>query len=157
MKDYFQGQLGAWLVDGPVKDQRETLRDRVFNWFCAGCGLLLLILALGGCSTVPPQPEQPIPLHVLEKDNVEIRLMDLPCVDEVSRSIILPAQIHRFKAIHSVWPEPDGSRKFYAGCWTELTAEEAGGEEAFLVVFSDGKHAGIAKSEFKKVQGASGA
>ena len=97
-----------------------------------------------------------IPLHVLEKENVEIRLMGTPCVDAASIAQIRPLVLHRFRAIESVWPEKDGTSKAYAGCWAELTSEEAG-EEVFLLVFSDGASGGIPKSEFRKVKGQSGA
>lgn len=113
-------------------------------------------LAIAGVLYAAKAHSVDIPLHVLEKGNVEIRLMGTPCVDPASIAQIRPIVLHRFRAIESVWPERDGSRKAYAGCWAELTAEEAG-EEVFLLVFSDGASGGIPKSEFKKVKGQSGA
>ncbi len=161
MKDYFQGQVGSWLADDEVKQQRTTLRERVINWLCAGCGLLLLILALGGCTTMQPpvaQVEEVIPLHVLEKDGVVINLMGTPCVDRVSLDLVLPKHHSRLREIRSVWPERDGSRKAYAGCWMEVTKEEANNADGgFLVVFEDREHTVIEKSEFKRGKGQAGA
>jgi hypothetical protein len=39
----------------------------------------------------------------------------------------------------------------------DLTKEEAGGEESFLLVFEDQQHGVVPKSEFKKAKGQSGA
>jgi hypothetical protein len=96
-----------------------------------------------------------IPLHVAETNGVEVRLMGTPCVDPVSLSLVKPQYLERLKAIQSTWPEKDGTRKAYAGCWLELTADESP-EPAFLLVFEDGTHGVVPKSEFK-VKGQSGA
>src|SRR5688572_20318091 len=97
-----------------------------------------------------------IPIHVAEANGVEVRLMGTPCVDPISISLVKPQYLPRLKAIQSTWPEKDGTRKAYAGCWLELTPEEAA-EPAFLLVFEDGTHGVVPKSEFKKMRGQSGA
>lgn len=133
----------------PRKDERGFLR-KVIAVLGAICFVLLFLLA----ATWPTKAYADIPVHVLEKDGVQIRLMDKPCVDAKTLSQINPAQAHRFKAIESVWPERDGSRKKYAGCWVRLTKEEAKHhEDVFLLVFEDNTSGGVPASEFKKTKG----
>lgn len=136
------------------KRERATLAQRLI----AVLGTLCLVLLVCIAATWPTKAHaQAIPLHVLDKDGIEIRLMDLPCEDARSIMMIRPEALGRFKAVQSTWPEKDGSRKEFAGCWAELTAKESGGEEGFLVIFSDGESGFIPKSEFKKVRGQVGA
>lgn len=136
-KEYF-GEYPWWL------------RLTVLPWYI---WLALIVTAIWATSAAAEE----IPLHVLEKQGVEIRLMNTPCVDPVSLSLILPDKQARFKAIYSVWPERDGSKKVYAGCWTELSKEEAQAEETvFLLVFEDMQTGAVPKSEFNKKSGQSG-
>lgn len=132
------------------RDDRERLRPWVVIGLVLAVGMILLIIGVNAHA-------QDVPLHVLDKDGIEIRLLDKPCVDPLSVSMIRPDAVHRFRAVQSVWPQPDGSRKEFAGCWAELTAKESGGEDGFLVVFSDGESGFIPKAEFKKVRGQVGA
>ena len=115
----------------------------LINWLCFVC-LLVFVARVTEAADVP--------VHVLEKDGIEIRLMNSPCVDPVSVSQINPQFFEHFKGLVSVWPEKDGSRKAYAGCWAELP-----GGEAFVVVFADNTNGVIPKSEFRKVKGQVGA
>ena len=138
------------LTTEESKEERATLAQRVI----AVLGVLCLIVLVGVATNAYAEV---IPLHVLEKDGVQIRLMDGPCVDARSIMMIRPDALPRFKAIHSTWPEKDGSRKDYAGCWASLTAQESGSEDGFLVIFSDGESGFVPKSEFKKVRGQVGA
>jgi hypothetical protein len=136
------------------REERATLAQRLIAVLGALCLVLLVCIAV----TWPTNAHaQDIPLHVLDKDGVQIRLMDSPCVDARSIMMIRPDALPRFKAVQSVWPERDGSRKEYAGCWAALTAQESGSEEGFLVIFSDGESGFVPKSEFKKVRGQVGA
>lgn len=99
-----------------------------------------------------------IPVYVIDKDSVLIRLLDKPCVDKASLSQIAPEFHAKFRALDSVWPERDGSRKSYAGCWDELKKGEYGmTEDAFILVFSDGASGIIPKSEAAKKTGLRGA
>jgi hypothetical protein len=130
----------------PRKQERMTLRERVGFWFGMACLVVLVGIATNAYA-------QDIPLHVLDKDGISISLMDRPCTDPVSIGRINPQHLPRFKAVRSVWPEKDGTRKEYAGCWATLTPEESGSVEGFLIVFSDGESGFIPKSEFKKTRG----
>lgn len=137
----------------PRKEERASFRE--IASYIVG---ILCLVALGVAATWPTKAHaQDIPLHVLDKDGVQVRLMDSPCVDARSIMMIRPEALPRFKAVQSTWPEKDGSRKDYGGCWAELTAQESGGEEGFLIVFSDGESGFVPKSEFKKVRGQVGA
>lgn len=127
---------------------------RVAGIGLAAAGLIVFLISVA-VSTRAHAEE--IPLHVLEKDGIQIRLMNLPCVDPMSIMMVKPEVIGRFKGLQSSWPQQDGTLKEFQGCWADLTAQEAGGEESFLVVFSDGESGVIPKSEFKKVKGQSGA
>lgn len=123
------------------------------KWFWAGVIFIVSVVLYA-----MPVRAQDIPVHVLEKDGVEIRLMGTPCVDPKSIASINPAFLSRFKAIDSVWPEKDGSRKRYAGCWAEIKAGEYGAlEDTFVLVFEDNTSGAVPKSEFKKVKGQQGA
>jgi hypothetical protein len=133
------------------KGERGRLREIIG-------AVLLAILVFGSLIYAGKSWAEDVPLHVLEKEGVEIRLMDLPCTDSSSIVMIRVEHLARFKAIHSVWPERDGSRKAYAGCWAELSKDEVHAEEGgFLLVFSDGQSGFVPKSEFKKVKGQRGA
>lgn len=145
MKEWFQGLT---CEDG--KAERCRLRGIVF-W------VLVVVFAASLLYGLKHARGEEVPLHVLEKDGVEIRLMGTPCVDQTSIGLIQPAYLPRFRAIDSVWPERDGTRKRYAGCWMALTSEEAGGEEVFLLVFEDRATGAVPKSEFRKMRGQSGA
>lgn len=132
-------------------DRRElTILSR---WFWG-----VVVFAVGAFLYFAPKVvwAEDVPLHVLEKNGVEIRLMDTPCVDEISKGLVKPKYHSRLKAIQSVSPERDGSRKPYAGCWLEFTQEEYP-VPAFLLVFSDGQSGVVPKEEFRKVRGQSGA
>jgi hypothetical protein len=119
-------------------------------------GIIFMLGLLTGCAQAAEPSTTEIPVHTMEKDGVEINLMPGPCVDPVSISMIRPDARERFKAIKSVWPQRDGSRKAFAGCWTELTKEEVGAEEpAFLLVFEDRETGAVPKSEFR-LRGQSG-
>lgn len=135
-----------WFEGLTCEDARaERCRLRKFVFFALG------LVALGLLLVATRAYANDVPLHYLEQRGVEIRLMSGPCVDEVSIRLIRPDQVSRFRAIQSVWPERDGTRKTYAGCWAELTPAEARNVEGgFLVVFSDGESGFIPKSEFKR-------
>ena len=133
------------------KDERSRLRSIV--------GWILAASLIGGSLlyAVKANAEE-IPLYVSEKQGVVVRLMPGPCVDAISISMINPLHVGRFKAIQSFWPQRDGTVKSHAGCWTELSKEEARTEEeVFLLVFDDRETGGVAKSEFNKPKGGSGA
>lgn len=125
----------------------KWLRLTVLPWYIWAFLIFTVIFATTSVA-------EEIPLHVLDKDGVVIRLMDKPCVDPVATGMILPQALHRFRAIESMWPEKDGSRKAWGGCWAELTPEETStGQASFLLVFGDGEHGVVAKEEFKKTRG----
>lgn len=135
------------LTTDEAKEERQTLAQRVIAWL----GVVRLLVLV---SVATQTHAVEIPVQVLEKDGITIRLMNTPCVDPVSVAAINPAFLARFKGLESVWPEKDGSRKAYAGCWVELKAGESGAfEDGFLVVFSDGESGFIPKTEFKKTRG----
>lgn len=101
-----------------------------------------------------------IPVHVYEEGGVYIRLMPGPCVDGTSSALLvqhLPKYSDRAKAIESVWPMRDGTKKSYVGCWLELSAEEADGEAALVLVFEDTQGFVFKKKEFLKKPGQGGA
>ena len=151
-KQWFQGQ-----TSDDAKYERATLRQIVVAVYGA-IGALCLAFLLLVSATWPTKAiaEELIPVHVLDKDGVEISLMAAPCVDPVSLRLVRAEHHARLKALQSVWPERDGSRKAYIGCWMELSPEESGQEGgAFLVVFEDNEHGVVPKSEFKKVRGQS--
>ena len=137
----------------PRKEERSAFRT-IASY---AIGLASLIALLVAVSWPTKAHAQDVPLHVLDKEGIEIRLLDKPCVDARSVMMIRPDALPRFKAVQSVWPQQDGSRKEFGGCWAALTAQESGSEEGFLVVFSDGESGFIPKAEFKKVRGQSGA
>jgi hypothetical protein len=139
----------------PELSSREAKQERGFlRKVIAVLGALCFVLLFALAATWPTKAySQDIPLHVLDKDGVNIKLMGTPCVDAPSMSMIRPDALSRFKAIESVWPEKDGSRKAYGGCWTELTAAESGSVDGFLLVFADGASGFVPKSEFRKVRG----
>lgn len=136
------------------KQDRARLRDialKVYTVLGIACAAALLFVAIEARAVE-------IPVHVLEKDGVTVRLMGTPCVDPKSIAQINPAFLPQFKAIDSVWPEKDGSRKRYAGCWAEIKAGEYGAlEDTFVLVFEDNTSGMVSKSEFKKVRGQRGA
>ena len=137
----------------PRKEERSAFRT-IASYAIGLASLVALLVAV----TWPTKAgAQDVPLHVLDKEGIRIQLMGTPCVDPRSVMMIRPDALPRFKAVQSVWPQPDGSRKEFGGCWAALTAQESGSEEGFLVVFSDGESGFIPKSEFKKVRGQVGA
>lgn len=88
-----------------------------------------------------------------------INLMPGPCVDPFSVAFIettSPELKSRARAVDSKWLEQDGSLKSYAGCWVELTAEEAG-QPMFVMVFSDGATRAYTKKAFNTKRGQVGA
>lgn len=98
-----------------------------------------------------------IPVYVIDKDSVVIRLLNKPCVDPISLSQISPEFHSKFRALDSTWPERDGSKKDYAGCWYEVKAGEYGmPEDAFVLVFSDGASGIVPKSDAMKKTGQRG-
>lgn len=103
----------------------------------------------------------PIPVYVYEQDGTTIRLMPGPCVDAVSKVTIMrgaPQHLERFKAIESVWPMKDGTKRAFAGCWAELAAGEIGipedkagrDERVLLLLFADGQGFAMKKRDFQK-------
>ena len=99
-----------------------------------------------------------IPLHVLEKDEVTMRLMGTPCVDPVSARIglNLPPELYgKLQAIESTWLMKDGTRKDFPGCWVEVDAKLAG-EDGYFVIFSDGTYGVVPKAYFLKTKGSVG-
>lgn len=86
-----------------------------------------------------PQPKL-IPLHVHEEDGLSVRLMPGPCVEPISKASIRPIHRERAKAIESDWRMADGSVQPFAGCWIELSKEEAKtAKDVFVLFFSDGE------------------
>lgn len=150
MNESFSRLVGQFLIQQQTKEERAKLVQRVLVTIGIICAIGLILVSTRAHAT-------DIPLHVLDKDGIEIRLMDKPCVDPRSVLVIRPDALPRFKAVQSFWPTKDGSRKEFAGCWAELTAQESGSDEGFLVVFADGESGFIPKSEFRKVRGQVGA
>lgn len=151
MNESFSRAVGEFLLSQEARrERRKFIRDILIGLAC--------LVALFAAAAVPTNAlAQDIPVHVLEKDGVQIRLMNKPCVDAKTLAQINPAQAHRFKAIESVWPERDGSKKKYAGCWVRLTKEEARHhEDVFLLVFEDNTSGGVPASEFRKTKGTVG-
>jgi hypothetical protein len=140
------------IRSNPHKADRMTLRERVVVALGVVCFFFLLFLAVAWSTKAYAEE---IPVHVLEQNGVVVRLMNTPCVDPVSIAQINPAFLHRFKAIDSMWPE-NGQIKRYAGCWVEMSKEETGAEEAFLLVFEDGAKGVVPKAEAVKKRGQTG-
>lgn len=117
-----------------------------------------IMLALVLNVIAPAAYGQALPLHVHEEDGISVRLMPGPCVDPVSKANILPAHVARAKAIASDWRMMDGNMKPFAGCWIELTKEEAkSAQNLFVLFFSDGEIISVYTSAFgKKPRGATG-
>ena len=135
--------------------RRLTIMGRWF-WFTIIVTAFTFLYFLPGMAGA--QSTVDIPLYVIEKDSVLIRLLNKPCVDKVSLSQIAPEFHAKFKALDSVWPEKDGSKKSYAGCWYEVKAGEYGmPEDVFVLVFSDGASGVVPKSEAAKKTGLRGA
>lgn len=143
-KEWFYG-----VVSGE-HEERAPFRKLGFILFAA---LVLAILFSGKAFAQAP-------LHVLERDGVTINLMAGPCIDLTSTAMIassnLAGKLAEFRAIDSTWLMKDGTRQDFAGCWLELTKEQTGGEEGFLVLFSDRTFDVVAKSEFRKAKGQTG-
>ena len=143
MKDYFQG-----LTTDESREDRVMIRlfvARVLFWAAVLAGIALVTKAYS----------EEIPVHVLEDGQITLRLMPGPCTDAMSALVIsnvVPQEYHaRFKAIDSVWPEKDGSRKSYPGCWAEFSTSEAGSSEPIIfMTFSDGAYGTLPKSKFNK-------
>jgi len=152
MKEYFQGLN--------VLDEEER-QERSRYWLnllklsaCVACLLYLLGLA------IPANAQDAIPTYVVEQDSVRVRMLPTACVDPVSSMIaaqLSPPQFHtRWKAISSDWKHRDGSWHEYAGCWLEVTKEEAGAPDAvFFFTFSDGTYGQALKREVLKPKGPS--
>jgi hypothetical protein len=129
--------------------QRKDLRN---------CILILVAVAvilglLAGCAAVAPQQE--IPMHVYQDESKTIRLMPGPCVHPGVKEFIgasTPELAERFRAIESTWRMSDGTRKAFAGCWIEFTADEVG-YEALALLFEDGERYLVDKAEFLAGEG----
>lgn len=160
----------GYLSSPPARAQRAAWRERAMIWLCR-IGIIAFVLSLpwglSGCASVPetvaPIAEAPatpavvLRVYVHEDGQTSIRLMPGPCVEPRSFMILFqagPDFADRFKAIESTWPIRGGATAEYAGCWLELTREEAGGDEPLLIlVFSDGHRGAIKKSEFLRGKG----
>jgi hypothetical protein len=98
-----------------------------------------------------------IPVYSHDEGATYIRLMPSQCVEGRSAMAIamnLSEYADRAKAIDSVWGHKDGSLHQYAGCWVELTAEEAKHTEGVLIlVFEDGMAFSVEKSKFGQPKG----
>jgi hypothetical protein len=140
------------IRSNPHKADRMTLRERVVVALGVVCFFFLLFLAVAWSTKAYAEE---IPAYVLEANGVTIRLMSGPCVDGVSLGMINVQHQGRFKALDSIWPEPTGMKK-YAGCWTEMSKEETGSEEAFVLVFSDGTSGVVPKAQSLKKPGQTG-
>lgn len=111
-------------------------------------------VAISGCATPPPgaKPAEEIPTHVYDAEHVRMQLMPGPCAD--ARSLLMAARggadhLPRWRAIRSTWLERGGAWGDYAGCWIELSAEEASAPgEVLVLVFEDGASYMLLKSEF---------
>lgn len=136
------------------KDDRGRLREIVGAVLAASFIGSLLIYAVSSLA-------EEIPVHVVDQQMVKMRLLSSPCADPVSLAMIAtaPPKWHdKFKAISSQWLGKDGSWSEFAGCWMELTKEEAGTpENVFVLVFSDGASAMVLRSELLKRPGDKGA
>jgi hypothetical protein len=95
-----------------------------------------------------------IPLHVLENESITVHLMPSPCADPFARRVIRAEKLSQFRAIESNWRMRDGSRQDFAGCWVEEKTET--GEDAFFLLFNDGEHFLVLKSEFNRRRGQTG-
>ena len=127
-------------------DDMEARRITILGrWFWA----TVLIVVFTFLYFLPRAEAQvDIPVYVIEQNGVTIRLLDKPCVDKVSLANIAPAWHAKFKALDSLWPEKDSTKKAYAGCWLEVKQGEEGMiEDVFILVFED-NHAGV----FPKVE-----
>src|SRR5262245_34385363 len=91
-----------------AKEERAHLRVWVVRVLAQIC-----LAGLAGWATRAYSVD--IPLYVVERNGVEIRLMDTPCIDPVSLSMVKPDYHHRLKAIDSIWPQRDGTRKRFVG------------------------------------------
>jgi hypothetical protein len=123
-------------------------------------GIIFMLGLLTGCVQAAEPSKTEIPVHIFDRDGVQARLLSGPCVDGRSAMVIamgLPKFADRFRAIESTWPMQDGSRRAFAGCWAELSAEETGAPVAVIVmVFEDGTAFALPKSDFVKLRGQSG-
>lgn len=98
-----------------------------------------------------------VPVHVIEQNGIVIKLMSTPCVDPKSLAQINPQMAPKFKASDSMWPEKDGTKKRYAGCWLEVKAGEYGmPEDVFVFVFEDNTSGVVPKAEALKKTGLTG-
>lgn len=134
--------------------EREVPAFTVIPWLVWGAIVVALIGGLAYCS---PAKAQPVVVHSLKQDGVSIRLMSGKCVDETSVMILMmngPHFFDRAKSISSTWPTQDGKDQEYAGCWFELTKEEAQhSEPVMILIFADGQVLSVPKSAFTKQQG----
>ena len=102
---------------------------------------------------------QEVPVHVLEQDGLVVRLMPGPCVEPQGKAFfgMVPEYAPRAKALQSVWRYQDGSNRQHVGCWLELSAKEAGADEAAIILhFDDGERHVVPKSIFTKKNGQRG-
>jgi hypothetical protein len=126
----------------------EPKRDLGFREFLILAAVAVILGMLAGCAAVSPQQE--IPTHVYQDESKTIRLMPGPCVHPGVKGFIgaaTPELAERFRAIESTWSVRDGTRKAFAGCWIEFTADEVG-YEAFGLLFEDGERYLVNKAEF---------
>lgn len=153
-KEWFEGRC-ADLTTDEAKEDRCVLRNRMIFWAC------VIGVVVGGSLLYAVKVwAEEIPVHVYEEQGLSMRLMPRPCTDVRSSMIVamnLPQYADRFRAIDSVWPMQDGTRRNYAGCWAKFSAEEAGGTEVFVLVFEDGQHFVVPKDEFLRKRGQGGA
>lgn len=125
----------------------------VIPWVIWALVLVILIW------TTKALAEEPIPVHVVEREEVKMRLMSGPCTDPVSIGLIMnsPVEYHgRFKAVSSQWKDERGNWKEFAGCWMELKASEVPGTpgDVIVLVFSDGWNGAFLKRDLIRKAGA---
>lgn len=135
-----------WFCGRGVNEDQERRDCRKCILILAAVGVILGLLA--GCASGGAKQE--VPMHVYQDEIKTVRLMPGPCVHPGVKEFIgasTPELAARFRAIESTWRMSDGTRKAFAGCWIEFTADEVG-YEALALLFEDGERYLVKKAEF---------
>jgi len=144
MSEEFSRLVGQQLLADDAKQQRCFMRRVILGILLGAFIGAALIYSVSSRATE-------IPVHVVEHQAVKMRLLSGSCVDPQSILMIAtaPPQFQDgWKAISSQWRMKDGSWKDYAGCWLEVTKEEANTPDSVMVlIFEDGANYQILKRD----------
>lgn len=118
--------------------------------------IVAAILILLAVLLKPAQADEvKVPVYTHRSEALSADLYAGECVDPRVLEIIvvgMPQYLKRFKALQATFKMKDGSRKPFAGCWAEVTAEEVGVPSLFMI-FEDGDYFLVEKKKFLRKMG----